>query len=420
MRNVKAEPCHRSFHINLFPILLLLAVCMILQTVHAQPAGTVTVFEGARLIPGNGNGPIEDAVFIIENDRFTAVGRRSEVPIPDGATRINLSGKTVMPAIVDAHKHLSGEREQLITQLRDLAYFGVGTVLSLGQDVTDVPFEVHEESIPGTAREYTAGRGITMPEPGRPEVAYWITTEEQARQAVREQVERNVDMIKIWVDDRDGKYKKLTPALYGAIIDEAHKNNTKVAAHIFKMDDAKGLLRAGIDVFAHGVRDQDIDAETVELFKQHPDVVVVPNLPERGVATDMSWLKGSIIPDAEVAKLQAASKDDPEAQKFFGIQARNMDKLHNAGVKIAFGTDGGILWEHHIEMANMVAAGMTPAEVIVSATRNSAELIGLSDTGVIASGNLADFIVLDANPLENITNTRRISSVYVRGAQVER
>ncbi len=417
MRNIKPGSCRP--YIKLFSIFLLLAAGLTLSTTEAQPAGSVTVFEGARLIPGNGNVPIEDAVFIVKEDRLTAVGRRSEVPIPDGATRIDLSGKTVMPAIIDAHKHLSGEREELISQLRQLAYFGVGTVVSLGDDVSDVPLEVHEESIPGTAREYTAGRGITTPEPGRSEVPYWITTEEQARQAVREQVARKVDFIKIWVDDRDGKYEKLSPALYSAIIDEAHKNNTRVTAHIFKMDDAKGLLRAGIDAFAHGIRDQDIDAETIALFKQHPDVVVVPNLPPRGIATDMSWLNGW-IPVTELEKLQAEATDRPEVQKFFGIQARNLDKLNKAGVKIAFGTDGSVLWEHHLELENMVAAGMTPAEVIVAATRNSAELIGLSDTGVLASGNLADFIVLDANPLEDITNTRRISSVYVRGVQVER
>ena len=417
MSNVKAGRLHRVFRTSgLFSTGLFIAACLILQTVQAQP---VTVFEGARLIPGNGNAPIDDAIIIIQGERITAVGRRSEIPMPEVATRIDLSGKTVMPAIIDAHKHLSGEREILIAQLHDLAYFGVGTVLSLGQDVTNVPFEVHEEAIPGTAREYTAGRGITMPEPGRSEAPIWVKTEAEARQAVREQIERHVDIIKMWVDDRDGKYEKLSPAMYTSIIDEAHKNNTKVAVHIFTMEDAKGVLRAGVDVFAHGIRDRDIDDETVELFKQRPNVVLVPNLPDSGIAADMSWLKGW-IPDAELEKIQSETTDNPEAQKLFGIQARNLAKLHKAGVKISFGTDGSVLWEHHVEMERMVAAGMTPADVIVSATRNSAELLGLSDVGVIESGNLADFIVLDANPLDDITNTTRINSVYIRGEKVER
>src|SRR5687767_8373602 len=120
-------------------------------------------------------------------------------------------------------------------------------------------------------------------------------------------------------------------------------------------------------------------------------------------------------------KLQAAgSKPDPEAQKLFGIQARNLAKLSAAGVKIAMGTDGNTPYGPHLEMADMVAAGMTPADVIVSATRNSAEVMRLTDLGTVAAGKSADFIVLDANPLDDITNTRRINAVYIRGAAVDR
>jgi imidazolonepropionase-like amidohydrolase len=238
-------------------------------------------------------------------------------------------------------------------------------------------------------------------------------------QAVQTQVARHVDMLKIWVDDRDGQFEKMPPAIYKAIIDEAHKNKIPVAAHIFAMEDAKGLLKAGIDVFAHGIRDRDIDDETVELFKQHPDVFLIPNLPDRGVAVDMSWLKGS-LPQAELDKIQAEVVDDPEAQKFHGIQARNMDKLYKAGVKTALGTDGSVLWEHHIELENMVLAGLTPAQAIVAATKTSAELLGLSDSGVLETDNIADFIVLEANPLDDITNTRKINAVYIRGEKIAR
>jgi imidazolonepropionase-like amidohydrolase len=396
--------------------LIAVAVCLGSTYVLAQP---VTVFEGARLIPGNGNAPIEDSILIVQGQLITAVGRRGELNAPDGATRVDLTGKTVMPAIIDTHKHLSGEREKLIDQLKQLAYFGVGAVLSLGQDVSDVLFEVHEEMIPGTARVYTAGRGITMPEPGRSEAPIWVKNEAEALQAVQTQVARHVDMLKIWVDDRDGQFEKMPPAIYKAIIDEAHKNKIPVAAHIFAMEDAKGLLKAGIDVFAHGIRDRDIDDETVELFKQHPDVFLIPNLPDRGVAVDMSWLKGS-LPQAELDKIQAEVVDDPEAQKFHGIQARNMDKLYKAGVKTALGTDGSVLWEHHIELENMVLAGLTPAQAIVAATKTSAELLGLSDSGVLETDNIADFIVLEANPLDDITNTRKINAVYIRGEKIAR
>jgi imidazolonepropionase-like amidohydrolase len=230
---------------------------------------------------------------------------------------------------------------------------------------------------------------------------------------------KRVDLVKIWVDDRNGQYQKLSPALYGAIIDEAHKHNLRVTAHIFALADAKGLLRAGIDAFAHGIRDRDIDEEVVGLFRDRPNLFLVPNLPDRGVAADMSWL-AETVPAEELQKLQAESTDRPPVQRTFGIQARNLAKLNAAGVRIAFGTDGSVPWAPHVEMADMVAVGMTPAQVITAATRNSADLLQLTDVGTVQAGKSADFIVLDANPLDDITNTRRIAAVYLRGTEVGR
>jgi imidazolonepropionase-like amidohydrolase len=388
----------------------------------APPTSAATdavAFEGARVITGDGSAPIENAVFIVEDERFVQVGRAGDVQVPAGARRVNLTGKTVMPAIVDTHTHMPTTREALIELLQRKAYYGVGAVQSLGQDTGDVAFQVREETVPGGAMLRTAGRGITMPEPGRTEAPYWVTSEADARKAVQELAARKVDIIKIWVDDRDGKFKKLTPELYAAIIEEAHKNNVRVTAHIFTLEDAKGLMKAGLDAFAHSVRDRDIDDEGLALFKARPNMVVNPNLPDRGVATDLSWLSDS-VPADELKKLQAAATDRPDAQKAYGIQARNLAKLHAAGVKIVLGTDGGVPYSHHIEMADMVAAGMPPADVITAATRNAAEFLRLNDAGTVAAGKRADFIVLDANPLEDITNTRRIGSVYLRGDEIDR
>ena len=230
---------------------------------------------------------------------------------------------------------------------------------------------------------------------------------------------RKVDIVKIWVDDRNGKYKKLTPDLYGAVIDEAHKHGFRVTVHVYYLDDAKGLLKAGIDAFAHGVRDKDVDDEFIALVKQKPNFVLVPNMPDRGVATDMSWLRDS-VPADQFKKLQAAAVDRPDAQQAFNIQARNLAKMNAAGVKIAVGTDGNVAWSQHVEMEDMVASGMTPQQVIVAATKNGAEFLALKDSGIIASGKSADFLVLDANPLDDIKNTRKISDVYIRGARVNR
>ncbi|MEW6322554.1 MAG: amidohydrolase family protein [Acidobacteriota bacterium] len=382
-------------------------------------APSVTLFEGARLIVGDGTAPIDNAAFIVEGSRFGAVGRVGQVTAPAGAARVSLAGKTVMPGIIDTHTHPATERAELEDQLRRKAYFGATVLMSLGLDGNDVAFQVRQSPIAGGARLFTAGRGITRPEPGRTDVPYWVNSPAEARKSVQEQAARKVDFIKIWVDDRDGKYPKLTPELYGAVIDEAHKHGIKVTAHVYTLEDAKGLLKAGVDAFAHGVRDMDVDDEIMALFKARPNVVLVPNLPDRGVVADFAWLADS-LPAGELEKLQAASTDRPAAQAAFGIQARNLAKLNAAGVPIAFGTDGMVAWSHHAEMEDMVISGMTPHQVIVAATRNSAALLGLEDAGTIRQGNTADFLVLDANPIDDIRHTRRISAVYLRGTALDR
>ncbi len=384
----------------------------------AQAAG-VTLFEGARLIVGDGSAPIEDAAFIVDGARLTQVGRRGQLSAPAGAARVDLSGKTVMPAIIDTHVHLGTTREALVEDLQRKAYYGVALAAGLGLDSGDVAFEVRDEIIPDAARFLSAGRGITRPEPGRSEVPYWVTDEAEARQAVQELAAKKVDLVKIWVDDRGGKYEKLTPALYGPVIDEAHKHGLRVTAHIFALEDGKGLLRAGVDGFAHSVRDTDVDDEFVALVKERPDVWLVPNLPNRGVATDLGWLSAT-VPADELAKLQEGYTDRPRAQEAFAIQARNLVRLHAEGMRVAFGTDGGLGWSPHLEMEDMVAAGLTPAQVIVAATSTSAEILRLDDLGTLEAGKSADFLVLDANPLDDISNTRRIATVYLRGVAVDR
>jgi len=387
---------------------------------EAPAAGAgITAFTGARLIVGDGT-VIDNATFTVGPDnRFGVVGATAAVTVPAGATTVDLTGLTVMPAIVDTHTHLSRDRAALTADLKRRAYFGVGAAMSLGQDNTDDAYSMRRETIPGHALYRTAGRGITGPEPGRSDIPYWVTTADEARAGVREQAARGIDIVKVWVDDRNGQYEKLSPEIYGAAIEEAHANGLRVTAHLYYLDDAKELVRRGIDAFAHGVRDRDVDDELVALLKQKPDFVLVPNLPDRGVAADMSWLD-TALPAEQVAQLQAAAVDRPEAQAFFAIQARNLERLSREGVKIALGTDGNVPWGPHLEMADMVAAGMTPAQVIVAATRNGAELLGLSDAGMVASGSSADFVVLEANPLDDITNTRRIRDVYLRGQRVDR
>ncbi|HJY75060.1 MAG TPA: amidohydrolase family protein [Burkholderiales bacterium] len=382
-------------------------------TPSAPPA---TAYEGARLIVGDGR-VIENGTLVVQGAKFAQAGAAAAVQVPAGATRVNLAGKTVMPMMIDTHVHLSTERDALVRDLKQRAYYGVSAALSLGTDGYGL-LDVRNESIPGAARFYSAGRGITMPEPGRTTAPYWISSAAEGRKAVEELAAHKVDIVKIWVDTRDGKFKKLTPEIYGAIIDEAHKRGLRVIAHLFDLEDAKGLLRANVDALAHGVRDRDIDDEFVALFKARPNLVLTPNLPERGVKVDLGWLKPGLGAN-QLALLEAANTDRPAAQKFYGIQARNLAKLNAAGARIVLGTDGNRAWGAHEEMEDMVIAGMTPMQVIVAATRNSAEFLRM-DSGTLEPGKSADFIVLDANPLDDITNSRRISAVILRGAAVDR
>ena len=382
------------------------------------PASSAVVFEGARVIVGDG-AVIEDAVFVVDGGRFAEVGATGDVEVPEGAARMDLSGKTVMPAIVNAHFHLNPERRARTEQLRHSAYYGTSLAVSLGLDEGDASFEMRDEVMPDAARSQTAGRGITSPEPGRSEVPHWVTTEDEARAAVRELADQQVDIVKIWVDDRGGQYERLSPELYGAVIDEAHAHGLRVTAHVFRLEDAKGLLRAGVDAFAHGIRDMDVDDELVDLWRERPHVVLVPNLPGRGVAENFDWLSGTVSAD-RIAEMNANSTDRPEAQEFFGIQARNMVRLHGEGFTVSFGTDGGSPWAVHQELADMVRAGMSPTDVIVAATSTSAEFVGADDLGTVEAGKSADFIVLHANPLDDITNTRAIDAVYLRGVAVDR
>ncbi|HEY1232688.1 MAG TPA: amidohydrolase family protein [Candidatus Binatia bacterium] len=402
----------RRMNVVALAVLLSLGLIGFAIPVSAQ---SVTAFEGARLIVGDGR-VVENATLVVEGTRIAQVGRASDVRVPEGARRVDLAGKTVMPTIIDTHTHLSTTRDELIRDLKQRAYFGVSAALSLGQDGFEL-LGMRNELIPGAARFFSAGKGITRTEPGRP--TFQINSEAEARKAVQENAAHGSDIIKVWVDERDGKVEKVTPAQYAAIIDEAHNRGLRVTAHIFHMDDAKGLMRAGLDAFAHGVRDKDIDEETMSMFKARPYLTLTPNLPDRGVKKDLTWVRPG-LPEAEFAKLEQANKDDPKAQAFYGIQARNLAKLNTAGVRMTLGTDGNRPWAPHEEMEDMVVAGMTPMQVIVAATRSSAGFVRMTDAGTLETGMSADFIVLDANPLDDITNTRRISLVILRGAAVDR
>lgn len=398
---------------------LVMGACAGSESETEEGGVSATVFENARVIVGDGT-VMDDAMVVVLDGRFAWVGPNARAELMEGAERVDLAGKTIMPAVVNAHVHLASTRPERTEMLQHYAWYGQSAVISLGLDEGDVAFQMRDEVVPMGARSLTAGRGITSPEPGRTEVPYWVTGEDEARAAVRELAAKNVDWVKIWVDDRNGQYERLSQPLYTAVIDEAHVHGLRVIAHVFTLEDAKGLLRAGVDAFAHGIRDRDVDDEVVALWRDRPEVVLIPNLPGPGVATDVSWLAGTVPPDQLAEMAAAAARESGSAQEAFGIQARNLVRLQEAGVRVAFGTDGSAPWAVHQEMEDMVRTGMSPADVIVAATSASAELLRLDDLGSVTVGRSADFLVLDANPLDDITNTRRISDVYLRGERLDR
>ncbi|MBM3817470.1 MAG: amidohydrolase family protein [Acidimicrobiia bacterium] len=438
---------------NALLVSLLAASCVVLS-VQAQNPGAV-LYEGAQLITGEGGAPVERSAFLVANGRFSRVGRAGEVQAPPGASRVNLTGTTVIPALVDAHSHIgymkdltSGPqnytRENILDHMRRFAYFGVAASQAMGSDFGELPFLLREEFAagghPGLARFLTAGKGLApLVEIGPANMrhaAYAITTVEGARAAVEELSRRRVTLIKTWVDDRGGAIAPLAPELYRAIIAEAHARGMRVAVHATAAAHAKALLRAGVDVFAHMI--VDVDEELVTLFKQHPDVVVLTALggPRRIVSAP--WISPphplirETVSPAQIRRLQdrlanQSAQAVEQGRKEWERLVRSIRTLAAAGVKIGIGTDGGgqtgdqfVGWTMHTELENLVDAGLTPAQALTAGTRVSAEVLGLLDLGTVAAGKSADFVVLEASPLSDITNTRRIARVVLRGHEVNR
>src|SRR5215471_12732036 len=452
---------------------VVLAVAVASPTRAQTPA---TVYEGARLITGGG-AVIENSAFVVENGRFLEVGRRGELQLPAGAAHVDLSGKTVMPTMVDLHGHFGFQnipagtmskdiftRENLIDHLQRLAFHGVGAVVGVGDLVDrsdmkgsrtgwgDVVLRVRDEVIPNAALFKTSGAGMAWPgsgaqgDPSRVNVAYPVTTMEEARAAVQDYVHMKPEFIKIWVDDRAGRVQTLTPPLYGAILDEAHKFGVPVAVHNVKQVDAKAMVRGGMEGWLHvPVREGEVaDDELVALVK---DRVARNDRPNMWMTLSLvtSWMntKGGGRPDFVNDPLLQATYSPQQIENYWGeplkkmtpeqvariksrfeSDARSAMRLRAAGIRVVGGTDTGqnrflIGYFNHMDLESMVAIGMTPAEAIVAATRDGAEIAKLN-TGLVAAGRNADFIVLDANPLENISNTRRISKVFLRGREVPR
>ena len=426
---------------------------------QTQTRGAAVLYEGARLIPGDGSRPIEVSAMLVENGVIARVGPKGRTTAPAGAARVDLTGKTVMPTLINPHGHPGFQRgltysadnftrENIVDDLNRALYFGVAVVQSQGIEKGDITFQIRadqEAGKVGGAMLRVAGRGIGAPNAGPggaayAGIAYEVTSAEAGRRAVQELAAKKVDLVKIWVDDRNGRAPSLPKPIFTAIIDEGHKHGLTVNAHVFYHKDAVDLVDSGIDALVHLVRDREMDdALVASIVRRH--VYVMPNLSgERGTYTELPpWLKDGdplmkllqeSVPRPVIDRMKKSYEGrDPgaveRARAAYAILERSTAKLARAGANVTLGSDTGL--EDHLfglaeqrELANMVKAGMTPMQVIVAATSRPAAYLKLDKMGILAAGKDASFLVLDGNPLDDIRNTQRISKTYIKGAEIDR
>ena len=411
----------------------------------SNPGQTVTsagakAFVGARIIDGPGKPAIENATLIVRDGRVEAVGPASAVKPPAGAQTINLAGKFIIPGLISTHVHVSDVQglrppaytdENTLRQLGVFARYGVTTVLSLGGE-KEPAFKARDaQNTPSLDRTriYLAGDVITGGTP------------QEARQMAARVAAMKPDIIKIRVDDNLGSTPKMPPEVYRAVIDEAHQRGLRVAAHIFYLEDAKDLLRAGADIIAHSVRDKEIDDEFISLMKKR-DIPYCPTL-TREISTFIYESKPAFFSDPfflreadreVVAQLQEpqrqeAMRKSATAQRYkeaLAVAKRNLKKAIDAGLLVAMGTDAGPFanrfqgYFEHLELEMMAESGLTPAQIIRSATSDAARAMKVDGIGALKKGAWADFVVLERDPLKDIRNTRSIASVWIAGNQVKR
>jgi imidazolonepropionase-like amidohydrolase len=437
---------------------ILSAVVCVASGLAAQQT---TILHNATLIDGSG-APAREHVDIIFQDGLIAKIVSAEPVKPAGAEWIDCTGKTVMPGLISAHSHVGVLKdnaensataytvENVTAALKQFERYGVTTVLTLGMN-RDLVYTLREQQHAGSvggSTMLTAGRGIGVPK-GAPPVAAAPdqvdrpATAEEARRDVDAFAEHHADIVKIWVDPLHGKAPKMDPAIYAAVIGEAHRKHLHVAAHEYALDDARQLVSDGIDVLAHSVRDKPVDDAFVQAMLQH-HTWYIPTLAldeafyiyaEDPVIVKSEFFRQAAGP-ALLAKLEAPGFSaktlaDPATKQHEEDEAmarKNLKTLYDAGVLIASGTDSGAMagrvpgFSEHRELEDLVAAGLTPLQAIADATGSTGVLMHALDptvnVGLISPGFSADVLVLDADPLADIRNTRKIAAIYHHGRRV--
>ena len=416
-------------------------IALALAATAAFGAAGTQAFIDARIIdPGKPS--IERGTILVRGGRIEQIGPASKVRVPPDAERIDARGKTIVPGLINTHGHVgeaqglrSGPEfytdENLQSQLRLYARYGITTVFSLGGD-RELGFQLRDsQDTPSLARArlYVAGAVITGKTP------------EEARTMVDQVAAMKPNFIKIRYDDNLGATVKMSPDVARAVIERAHHHKLPLAAHLFYLDDARFLLQSGADYIAHSIRDKEVDSETIALLKKR-DICVCPTL-TREVSTFIYESRPAFFDDpfflreADQAilqqlldpKRQEAMRRSESAQRYkqaLEMASRNLKKLSDAGVRIAFGTDTGPParfqgYFEHMEMELMAKAGLTPMQILKSATSDAAKCMNApGKIGTLEKGAWADLIVLDENPTTGIGSLRSIHSVWIAGNRIQR
>lgn len=426
-----------------------------------QTGSGAVLYEGARLIIGDATAPIENGALLVQNGRFTAVGPRASTTPPAGVRRVDLAGKTIMPAMVSAHVHMGYEGytswgaenhtpQNVVDHLRREAFYGVAAATSVGTSPTEQALQIQRDQqagkfppaarflfMPGMAPPGGGPDAVLIAATNKLGVINEVSTPDEARARVRRMAEQKIGHVKMWVDDRGGTYPKLQPDTYLAIIDEAHKHKMVVHAHAIQLADQKAVIRAGADVLVHMVQRQPLDDEFLALVREKkPYWATVIGLGDPTAVCNPDPFFEQALPPEVIARIRATTErrplapscgpPSPTAAEREEQMARNFPQYIAAGIRLVLGTDTGIHPGHtfgsgeHVELARWVQLGLSPSEAIIAAASRPAQLMGLSDLGSLTVGKRASFVVLDANPLENIRNTRTIVDVYLDGARFDR
>ena len=415
----------------------------------------ITILQHVNVIDGTGHTVKPNQYVTITGDKITVIGNQLNSVAAANAIRIDMTGKYIMPTIINTHGHLGNLKDTLTSptnytaanvrnQLLRYEQYGVSAILSMG---TEQPIGIalrdssREGLIPG-ATMYSALYGFGVKNglpPGSPKI-YRPESPEEAIKYVQELAPFRPDVIKMWVDDFWGQFPTMKEEVYKAIISEAHKHGIRVASHVYHIADARKLVAAGVDIFAHSIRDSALDDALIAAIKKKR-IVYIPTLSLDEFAfiyqQDAPWINDPFFQAAlepgvlnmitNPAYKEKLSKNPVAQQEVAALQTalNNLYKLYKAGVLIALGTDSGANpvrvqgFSEHMEMELLVKAGLTPLEAITIATQNGARLLRINgETGTLEPGKKADFIVLDKNPAAHIINTRTISAVWRNGVKV--